>query len=342
MQRTKVLLVFGGESSEHEVSISSARNVFAAINEQKYEVILGYIDRGGRWWLLDDIDNVSSHGGTQLVPVLGRRAFMTLPSTHLVVPDVILPVLHGKNGEDGSLAALGQLLHIPVVGCDMTAGAVCMDKRLTKQILLSYDIPVVPYVAHAKDEEFDFNKLTMTLGCPLFVKPARAGSSVGVSKVHDEEELGRALLLAHEHDDVALIERAVVAREIEVAVLGSQPDITVSTPGEIVVHADFYSYDAKYNQPDASEVHIPAELPPNTQELIRTTARRAYEKLGCTGLARIDCFVLDEGMVYVNEVNTLPGFTNISMYPKLLRHGGIGYSELIDRLIADAILRVQQ
>jgi D-alanine-D-alanine ligase len=182
----------------------------------------------------------------------------------------------------------------------------------------------------------------MTLGCPLFVKPARAGSSVGVSKVHDEDELGQALTLAHEHDDVVLIERAVVAREIEVAVLGSRPDVTVSTPGEIVVNADFYSYDAKYNQPDASEVHIPAELSPSVQDLIRQTAGRVYQKLGCTGMARIDFFVLSDDTIYVNEVNTLPGFTNISMYPKLLRHDGITYSELIDRLITDAILKVQQ
>lgn len=343
MQRTKVLLLFGGESSEHEVSISSARNVFAAINEQKFEVLLGYIDRDGRWWLLDSFDDdLSASRSLQLLPILGRRTFMTLPESHLVIPDVVLPILHGKNGEDGSVAALGQLLHIPVVGCDMTAGAVSMDKRVTKQVLLSYDIPVVPYVAHHHNDTVDFNQLTMTLGCPLFVKPARAGSSVGVSKVHTEEELTQALALAYKHDETALIERAVTAREIEVAVLGTPPDLVISTPGEIIVKADFYSYDAKYSQPDASEVSIPAQLSPKTQELIRTTAGRVYEVLGCAGLARVDFFVLDDETVYVNEVNTLPGFTNISMYPKLLRHDGVSYSELVDRLITDAILKTQQ
>jgi D-alanine-D-alanine ligase len=342
MQRTKILLLFGGESSEHDVSISSARNVFAAINEYKFEVILGYIDPAGKWWLLDNFDeDVSTHRAAQLVPVLGRRSFATLPASHLITPDVILPILHGKNGEDGSIAALGQLLHIPVVGCDMTASAVSMDKRLTKQVLMSYELPVVPYATHRQDEPVDFNRLSMTLGSPLFVKPARSGSSVGVSKVYTEEELLQALDVAHQHDEVALIERAVSAREIELAVLGSYPDFKVSTPGEIKVFDDFYSYEAKYTNIGASEVQIPADITEVQRGTLQDLVRRTYGVLGCAGLARIDFFLLEDGTIYINEVNTLPGFTNISMYPKLWQSDGIKYPELIEALIADAILKTQ-
>jgi D-alanine-D-alanine ligase len=340
MQRTQILLLFGGESSEHEVSISSARNVFAATNEYKFEVLLCYIDRQGKWWLLDNFDGeIITMGAQQLVPVLGAHRFMTVPNNTFITPDVLLPILHGKNGEDGSVQGLGQLLGIPVVGCDMTASAVCMDKRIAKQVLASYNLPIVPYEIHRPYESVDFNRLSMLLGSPLFVKPARSGSSVGVSKVYSEEELIKALDIAHQHDDTALIERAVAAREIEVAILGSPPHHKASSVGEIKVKADFYSYDAKYADQNASEIVIPADLPDSVTDKITAMALKVYEVLGCKGLARVDFFLQDDGMIYVNEVNTLPGFTNISMYPKLWRHAGIGYSDLIQTLITDAILK---
>jgi D-alanine-D-alanine ligase len=339
MQRTAVLLLFGGESSEHEVSIFSVRNVYAAIDETKFDVHLGYIDRQGKWWLVDRLSqDIETHGAPQLVPALGTGSFVTLPSGRVIKPDVILPILHGKNGEDGSVQGLAQLLHIPIVGCDMIASAICMDKLATKEILMTAGIHVAPYEAHYIGGEIpDFNHLSMRLGCPMFVKPARAGSSVGVSKVYSEEELVRALEVAHEHDDMVLIERGISGRELEVAVLGNPPNHQASGVGEVKSSDDFYSYDAKYAATSTSEVVIPAEMDPDETERIRKTAEKTYALLGCRGLSRVDFFLADDGTLYVNEVNTLPGFTNISMYPKLWRERGVSYSQLIERLVLLAL-----
>lgn len=339
MNRKTVLLLFGGESSEHDVSISSARNVYAAIDDTKYTVLLGYIDVHGKWWLLETLGSpVTTHGAPQLVPVLGAESFLTIPSDRIVKPDVILPILHGKNGEDGSVQGLAQLLHIPIVGCDMTASALCMDKVATKEILRANGIRTVPYEKHMIGEELpDFNKLSMNLGSPLFVKPSRAGSSVGVSKVFTEEELADALTLAHQHDNIALIEAGLSAREIEVAVLGNPPNHQATVPGEIEPEGDFYSYDSKYSSASQSKIIIPATLTPEQQRYFRELALKSYELLGCNGLARVDFFLEANGTVYLNELNTLPGFTNISMYSKLWRQEGISYSELVERLISLAL-----
>jgi len=339
MQRQSVLLLFGGESSEHDVSVSSARNVYAAIDDTKYNVELVYIDRQGKWWLIERLDGVvSTQGAPQLIPVLGSGSFVTLPEGKVIKPDVILPVLHGKNGEDGSVQGLAQLLHIPIVGCDMTASALCMDKVATKEILQAHHIQVVPFETHRAGSDIpDFNKLAMHLGSPLFVKPSRAGSSVGVSKVYSEDELTAALEEAHKHDEVALIEAGVTAREIEVAVLGNPPHHKASVAGEIKPEGDFYSYDSKYAAGSTSEVIIPAAVDEATMSRIQALATRAYDIMGCRGLSRVDFFLQDDGTLYLNEINTIPGFTNISMYAKLWRHDGISYSDLIERLLALAL-----
>jgi D-alanine-D-alanine ligase len=339
MERTAVLLLFGGESSEHEVSISSVRNVYAAIDNTKFAVHLGYIDRHGKWWLIDRLaQEIDTHGAPQLVPVLGAGSFVTIPSGRVITPSVILPILHGKNGEDGSVQGLAQLLHIPIVGCDMTSSAICMDKLATKEILMTAGIKVAPYEVHRKGADLpDFNHLSMRLGVPMFVKPSRAGSSVGVSKVHSEEELALALEEAHRHDDTVLIERGISGRELEVSALGNPPHHQVSTVGEIKPGADFYSYDDKYAANSESQVVIPADLTDEQRSRIRDTAAKAYELLGCKGLSRVDFFLADDDTVYINEINTLPGFTNISMYPKLWREEGISYSQLIERLIGLAM-----
>lgn len=340
MDRTTVLLLFGGESSEHEVSVASARNVYAAIDDSKYDVQLGYIDRHGKWWLLETFgDPVVTHGALQLMPALGAKSFVTMPHNRIVKPDVIFPMLHGKNGEDGSVQGLAQLLHIPIVGCDMTASAICMDKKATKQILLANSIAVTPYEYHSIQGELpDFNKLSMKLGSPLFVKPSRAGSSFGVSKVYSEEELEIALAAAHKHDEVALIEAAISGRELEVSILGNPPYHQASVAGEIKTK-DFYDYEAKY-APNGSVITIPAELDETTMQRVRQIALKAYEVLGCTGLARVDFFLQDDGKILLNEVNTLPGFTSTSVYPKLWREENISYPELIERFI-DLALRDQ-
>jgi D-alanine-D-alanine ligase len=260
----------------------------------------------------------------------------------VVKPDVILPILHGKNGEDGSVQGLAQLQHIPIVGCDMTASAICMDKLATKEILMTAGIHVAPYEVHRKGAaQPDFNHLSMNLGVPMFVKPSRAGSSVGVSKVHSEEELVKALEEAHRHDDTVLIERGISGRELEVSALGIPPHHQVSGVGEIKPGDAFYSYDDKYASDSTSQVVIPADLTDAQRERIRTAAAKTFEILGCKGLSRVDFFLADDDTLYVNEINTLPGFTNISMYPKLWRQEGISYSELIERLINLALEKEQ-
>lgn len=339
MERTSVLLLFGGESSEHDVSISSARNVYAAMDDTKYTIELCYIDQLGKWWLLEGLDGViSTHNAPQLVPVLGSQSFVMLPSSRVIKPDVMLPILHGANGEDGSVPALAQLLHIPIVGCDMTSSSICMDKVATKNILQAHHIQVVPYETHRLGDPLpDFSQLSMRLGSPLFIKPARAGSSVGVSKVYTDDEFSAALQEAHQHSAIALIETAITARELEVAVLGNPPHHEASVAGEIKPEGEFYSYDAKYAATSQSQVVIPADGDEPTMHHVREVAARAYDILGCSGLARVDFFLEADGTLYVNEINTLPGFTNISMYPKLWRHEGVSYSALIDRLIALAL-----
>lgn len=339
MNRTHVLMLFGGESSEHDVSISSARNVYAAIDNGKYDVSLCFISRDGKWWLLDEFDSqIDTTNAQRINPLLGSESFIVEPEGRIMKPDVMLPILHGKNGEDGSVQGLAQLLHIPIVGCDVTASALCMDKLASKEIVSGQSFAVAPYHVHRfSDGPADFNKLTMTLGCPMFVKPSRSGSSVGVSKVSTEQELDTALALALKHDKTVLIEQAISARELEVAVLGSPPSHRVSGVGEVIPGAEFYSYEDKYASDSRSSVKVPAEISEELSGRIQRMAEKIYVALGCSGLARIDFFLGDDGTVYFNEINTLPGFTNISMYPKLWRQSGVGYSQLIESLIEDAL-----
>ena len=340
MNKPTVLLLFGGEPSEHEVSVSSARNVYAAIDDDTYTVLLGYIDKAGKWWLLEAIGmTIDTHGALQLMPVLGSGGFLTIPNNKVVRPDVILPILHGKNGEDGSVQGLAQLLHIPIAGCDLMASAICMDKVLTKEILKANGIKVVPYEKHLMGERVpDFNRLSMHLGSPLFVKPSRSGSSIGTSKVFTEEELGEALELAHKYDTVALIESGLSARELEVAVLGNPPYHKATVAAEVIPpDDDFYSYDEKYNSSSNTRIIIPAEIPTDLAERVKSAALKSYALLGCTGVARVDFFLERDGTLYLNELNTLPGFTNLSVYPKLWRHEGLGYSQLIERFISLAL-----
>lgn len=332
--RKTVLLLFGGESSEHDVSVNSARNVYAAMDGDKYDILLGYIDRNGKWWLLDSwIDNPEEHGGSQLLIAPGTGSMMVLPGNTVIHPDLILPVLHGKNGEDGTVQGLAQLAHIPIVGCDTTASAVCMDKVITKQVLEANGIKTAPYIVYrAGNDKPTYADVTAKLGEPLFVKPSRSGSSVGVSKVHNEAEFLPAVELALEHDDRVLIEGAIVGREIETSVLGNPPHHKVSGLGEVIAGAEFYDYNDKYAADSKSQVLTEVDMPEDLKEKIRATSHKAYEVLGCTGLSRIDYLVAGDDP-YVIEVNTFPGFTNISMYPKLWRTAGLHYPELIEALI---------
>jgi len=329
-----VLLAFGGESAEHNVSIASARNIFAALDDAQYDVDLCYISPGGRWQLVRDIEELSGKH-EPLVPELGTGNFIVGART--ISPHVLLPILHGPNGEDGSVQGFAQLMHIPIVGCGIIGSAICMDKEVAKRLLRAAGLGVVDYAVHYSHQAVpDFAATTTNLGGTLFVKPACQGSSVGVHKVRTAVEFTAALTDAHRYDRKVLIEAAVVGREIECAVLGNdQPE--ASQPGEIKPGADFYSYNDKYAEGSQAQVIVPADLPEAVATEVRQTAIKAYRALECRGLARVDFFVTEDGQVKVNEINTLPGFTNISMYPKMWQAAGLHYPQLIDKLIGLAL-----
>lgn len=331
-----MLLVYGGESSEHDVSLKSARNVYAALDNDKYNVQLCYIDRHGKWWLTNSIDG-SHISQPQLFPALGQRQFIAIPGNNVIRPDVVLPILHGTYGEDGTVQGLCELLHLPCVGPNIIGAAVTMDKDMTKRLLRDAGIPVVPWrVWHASDTKPTHDELVHELGGVLFVKPSRAGSSVGVSKVTSAAGLSSALWAAAEHDNVVLIEQAISAREIELAVLGNNEPI-VSEAGEIHPGDEFYSYEDKYSSTSTSRSSIPADLPSEMTVTMQQYALDAYRATGCRGMARVDFFVDPHNHMYLNEINSIPGFTNISMYPKLWHEQGIKYPELIDKLISLAL-----
>lgn len=330
-----VLFLFGGESQEHEVSIISAQNVYNALDLDRVEPILCYIDREGHWLHTQSIIEHDS-AKTPVTPLLGASAVKI--GEQQVRIDCIFPVLHGTNGEDGTVQGLAQLLHTPIVGCNVVASALCIDKVLTKQLLTLHNIPVTPSVVHYTGEKLpDFAELQQKLGAVLFVKPARQGSSVGVSMARTSKEFAAAIKTAHHYDTEVLIETAVVgARELEIAVLGPNDQPRSSVVGEIVPDREFYSYESKYDSASTSQVVIPAKIDDDLAALAQEHARRAFRALHCSGLARVDFLLADDGSLYLNEINTMPGFTNISMYPQLWAANNLSYPELVATLINTA------
>jgi len=335
MAKIHVLLLFGGESPEHEVSISSAKNVYDAIDKQKYITQLCYITSEGIWHAVDSVRKAIASDVT-LSAALGEKSFLV--GNKKIKPDVILPILHGQNGEDGSVQALAQLLHIPIAGPSLLSAVVAMDKDITKKLLTAADLPVVDWIVIHKTSSYpSYETITKHLGDNLFVKPVGTGSSVGVSKVLSGADYDKAIRLAFSHGEKIIIESAVEnAREIEVAIIGNQQP-QASIPGEIVPGQEFYSYEDKYDDSSQAAVKVPAELDEATQGTIKRMALRAYKAAEGHGMARIDFFLTQDGKIYLNEINTIPGFTNISMYPKLWRHSGLEYPELIDKLIQLAL-----
>ena len=332
MTKTSVLLVYGGQSTEHDISLMSARNVYAALDDSRYDVHLCLIDRDGRWWLHDTVDD-SHVGRPQLLPVLGQKKFVTLPEHHVIQPDVIFPILHGRNGEDGTVQGLAQLVGLPCVGPSLLSAAVTMDKDMTKRLMEQAGIPVVPWRTWlVKSHEPTYEEIAAELGNELFIKPASAGSSVGVSRVTSPDEWSQVLALAGKHSQMVLIETAVHAREIELAVMGNE-EIQVSGAGEITPGEAFYSFEDKYAASSTAQTIVPADLSPDVVAQLQDYARRAYRATECRGMARVDFFIDQQGAIYLNEINSIPGFTNISMYPKLWRHAGISYPQLVSRLI---------
>lgn len=333
-QTTRLLLVFGGESSEHAVSTEGARNVYQALDKQKYQVHLAYITPQGKWLLVRTVDSTE---GEELRPVLGEKKFQTTGGNELMI-DVMLPMLHGKNGEDGTVQGMAKLLHVPCVGPSVIGAAMTMDKDITKRLLRDGGVPVVKWLTwHTAELMPTYLDACRSLDNEvLFVKPANAGSSVGVSKVHNARQFEVALELAAQHDTIVLIEPAITGREVEVAVRGSASPI-VSTPGEVMPGAAFYSYVAKYAGDSPATTRIPAELGVEVANTLQSYALRAYQLTRGQGMARVDFFVTHDGEIYLNEINSIPGFTNISMYPKLWEYDGVSYGELLDCLIEDAL-----
>lgn len=348
MKKMKIAVLFGGCSSEHEVSRVSAFSVIQNLSKEKYDMIRIGITKDGRWFLFDGPDEEIPNGrweqSERLVPAVlspdrGTHGLLVLgpDGTKTVPVDCVFPVLHGRNGEDGTMQGLLELSGIPFVGCGTLSSAVCMDKVLTHSILSNLGIPQAKYLWFFADKyqtgaEKIKLKIAARLGYPVFVKPAASGSSVGVSKVSREEELDEAVAKAVKEGNKILVEEAVVGQEVETAVLGNiEPDIAGKT-GEIAASAAFYDYDDKYNS-GKSRLYIPAHLDPEVAEELRTTAVRAFRLLGCRGFARVDFFVRGGKEILLNELNTIPGFTPISMYPKLWEASGMPYGKLLDRLI---------
>ncbi|MFC0267515.1 D-alanine--D-alanine ligase [Kushneria aurantia] len=358
MEKIRVGVIFGGRSAEHEVSLQSARNIVDALDRERFEVTLIGIDRQGQWHINDAADFLVNaddperialhHSGRDLALIPGREQAQLIEyqqSAALDQLDVIFPIVHGTLGEDGSLQGLLRTLNLPFVGSGVLGSAVGMDKDITKRLLRDAGLAVAPFTtltrrsaAHA-----DFAALSAELGTPLFVKPANQGSSVGVSRVSSATELHEALELALSFDHKVLIESAIVGREIECAILGNDDAPEASVCGEILVNdGGFYSYDTKYISDTGASVAVPAAIDDATSEEIRRVALAAFRALECAGLARVDVFLTADGRVIINEINTLPGFTRISMYPKLWQASGLGYSALVTRLIELALERHQQ
>jgi D-alanine-D-alanine ligase len=357
-RKVRVGLIFGGRSGEHEVSLASAQGIMSAIDKEKYEVVPIGITKEGRWLASGDPMKALSSGVTSesepaaLLAEPTQRGLMRLEEREqeramAVVQvsqlDVIFPILHGPYGEDGTVQGLLELAGIPYVGAGVTASAVGMDKALFKDIMRAHGLPVAPYLVIKRktweaEPEGTIARIEAEIGYDCFVKPANLGSSVGITKVHSRTELWDALDDAARYDRKMIAEVAVDAREIEISVLGNDEPIA-SVPGEIIPCNEFYDYAAKYLDGE-SELLIPAPIPAETADLVRRLAVQAYKAIDCAGMARAD-FLLDRntGQVYVNELNTIPGFTPISMYPKLWEASGISYSELIDRLIELALER---
>lgn len=343
-----VLIIFGGNSSEHSVSCVSAQSVINNIPTQDYNVFMMGITNTGKWYLYEgDVNDIPDDKWLESDKL--KPAFLSPDSSvHGIVIldngtystqyiDVVFPVLHGKNGEDGTIQGLLQMSGIPFVGCDSVSSAVCMDKALTNLLADSNKIKQAKWSWILKKDytEKTLKNIADKLGFPIFVKPANAGSSVGISKAKNFEQLKTSTQDAFVHDEKVVFEECIIGKEVECAVLGNDNPIA-GVVGEVVPCNEFYDYKAKYID-GTSALYIPAKVEQSIQESIRKEAIRTYKALGCSGISRVDFFVCQDGSILFNEINTIPGFTSISMYPKLFEAYGIEYSDLIDKILKYAI-----
>jgi D-alanine-D-alanine ligase len=359
-KKIRVGLIFGGKSGEHEVSLASAQSVARAMDKDKYEVVMIGITKEGRWLagphalkqlaaaspspLLasgansESVNSVETMDSKELVPTTNAN------TSPLGAIDVAFPLLHGPFGEDGTVQGLLELADIPYVGAGVAASAVGMDKALMKAIFRANDLPVTDWIVILRREweskpEETIRVIESAFGYPVFIKPANLGSSVGVTKAHNWDELAQGLATAAQYDRKLLAERAVDAREIECSVLGNDEPVA-SIPGEVVPRREFYDYAAKYHDDSGTELIVPADLSPELTRGVQEIAVRAFKAVDCSGMARVDFFVEHRtNKIFLNEINTIPGFTTVSMYPKMWEKSGLSYTALIDRLIQLALER---
>lgn len=350
MSKIKVAVIFGGASSEHDISLISASNVIRNMPQEKYRVTCIGITKKGRWlYYPGDVSNIETGEWEKdpdcspaiISPDPLHKGIVILENGEYTLKkiDVVFPVLHGKNGEDGTIQGLLELAKIPYVGCGLLSSAACMDKAYTHSVLDSAGIMTARWrmLNHRNINHLDdaCREIADELGFPMFVKPANSGSSIGINKADDLASLKEAIKIAFSHDNKVVIEEYIKGQELELAVFGYDSPF-VSFVGEIGKSNDFYDYDSKYINNSVS-LHIPARIPDDKVKVLRETALNAYKAMGCKGLARTDFFLTEDGEVILNEINTMPGFTSISMYPKLMEDLGMTYSYLIDKLLEQAI-----
>lgn len=345
MEKIKLGVIFGGTSTEHEVSIVSGTSVIKNLNKEKYEIYPIYINKNGEWFKYT-YKNQEFKVGDEII---GKEKIENI-CEYLKKLDKVFPVLHGLGGEDGTIQGLLELLKIPYVGTRVLGSSICMDKAYTKLIFEKAEIPQAEYVYIRKNEddyifiEKDFTeekcdiyeliqKITEKIEFPMFIKPSNSGSSVGINRANNALELAKAIEYASNYDNKILIEEKINGREIECAVLGNE-EVEASCLGEILAAEEFYTFSAKYQNQESKTV-MPADLPENLSNEVRNLAKKAYKAADCKGLSRVDFFVDDKNnKIYINEINTMPGFTQISMYPKLWEKSGMKYTELLDKLIS--------
>ena len=338
-RRIRVAVLAGGRSSEHDISLASARSVLEALDPDRYEAVTVAIGRDGRWELGQGSSPLALEegGGTTPAETLPIPASDKVPAT-LGDVDVVFPILHGPLGEDGTVQGLLELANVPYVGAGVAASALAMDKDLFKKVMRDSGIPVARHVALRLGDEIE-----NPFGYPVFVKPARLGSSIGITKVHDDSELEPAVELARQHDEKVLVEELLTGMEVECGVLGNRvPPPIASLPGRIdTLEHEWYDFSSKYDE-GGMELVIPPELPQETIELIQRRAVESFVASECEGMARVDFFVRDDGEIVVNELNTIPGFTDTSVYARLFEASGITYPELLDRLVELAVERYER
>jgi len=343
MKKIRLGIICGGRSTEHEVSVCSARNVYDAIDKSRYDISLIRVEKSGAWTLLNSIAELTGAPGFKTLPpspAVSESAMLQTMAPIEQGMDVMFPLIHGAFGEDGCLQGLLRLLDLPFVGAGVLGSAIGMDKDVMKRLLNHAGIATAKFrmITLQNARKTTFKELERQLGSRLFVKPANTGSSVGVSMVENASAFGKALEEAFQFDEKVLIEEMIRGRELECGVIGNE-EPEASVVGEVIVRADFYSYRAKYVDENGAILDIPARIPAKVRDTVRRLAIAAFKILNCSGMARVDFFLTEDGRVLLNEMNTLPGFTNISMFPLLWEASGLSYPDLIDRLIALALQR---